>query len=119
MRQRQIARVRRGRLVRDDHQYRGRTGKVVCTPLGSLITSAGRLLLAMLERCITDASGTYLFCDTDSAAIVSTQRRQQVAMPDGTADYCAFAQGSRRNRAEIRKAQSVQSQTGSRLNSEG
>src|SRR5215469_11254567 len=91
MRQRQIARVRRGRLVRDDHQYRGGTGKVVCTPLGSLITSAGRLLLAMLERCITDASGTYLFCDTDSAAIVSTQRRQQVAMPDGTPPITALS----------------------------
>src|SRR5215471_14727334 len=91
MRQRQIARVRRGRLVRDDHQYRGRTGKVVCTPLGSLITSAGRLLLAMLERCITDASGTYLFCDTDSAAIVSTQRRQQIAMPDGAPPITALS----------------------------
>lgn len=51
--------------------------------LASLITSGGRLLLAMLEKCIADAGGTYLFCDTDSAAIVSTKDRQQVAMPDG------------------------------------
>ena len=51
--------------------------------IASLITSGGRLLLAMLEKCITDAGGTYLFCDTDSAAIVSTETRQQIAMPDG------------------------------------
>src|SRR6202035_1183910 len=39
--------------------------------IGSLITAGGRLLLGMLEQCITDAGGTYLFCDTDSAAIVA------------------------------------------------
>ena len=51
--------------------------------IGSLITSGGRLLLAMLEKCIADAGGTYLFCDTDSAAIVSSKHRQTIAMPDG------------------------------------
>lgn len=51
--------------------------------IGSLITSGGRLLLGMLERCIANNGGTYLFCDTDSAAIVSSRNRQQIAMPDG------------------------------------
>jgi hypothetical protein len=48
-------------------------GAWYCPPLASLITAAGRLLLAMLERCITDRDGTYLLCDTDSMAIVSSK----------------------------------------------
>ena len=48
-------------------------GKWFAPHIASLITSGGRLLLAMLERCIADAGGTYLFCDTDSAAIVSAE----------------------------------------------
>jgi hypothetical protein len=58
-------------------------GKWFAPHIASLITSGGRLLLAMLERCIADAGGTYLFCDTDSAAIVSAEDRQQIPMPDG------------------------------------
>jgi hypothetical protein len=58
-------------------------GKWFAPPIASLITSGGRLLLGMLEKCITDAGGTYLFCDTDSAAIVSAKTRQRIAMPDG------------------------------------
>jgi hypothetical protein len=59
-------------------------GKWFAPHVASLITSGGRLLLAMLERCIADAGGTYLFCDTDSAAIVSSEHGGPVAMPDGT-----------------------------------
>jgi hypothetical protein len=58
-------------------------GKWFAPHIASLITSGGRLLLAMLERCIADAGGTYLFCDTDSAAIVSSQHGGGVAMPGG------------------------------------
>jgi hypothetical protein len=58
-------------------------GKWFAPHIASLVTAGGRLLLAMLERCITDAGGTYLFCDTDSAAIVSTEHRQTIPMPDG------------------------------------
>lgn len=72
-------------------------GKWFAPHIASLITSGGRLLLAMLERCIADAGGTYLFCDTDSAAIVSMKDRHQIAMPDGaesiTALSCAEVQG--------------------------
>ncbi len=41
--------------------------------LGSLIAAGGRLMLAMLERCVADAKGRYLFCDTDSLCIISSR----------------------------------------------
>jgi hypothetical protein len=65
--------------------------------IGSLITSGGRLLLGMLERCIADAGGTFLFCDTDSAAIVSTAHGQRIAMPNGTKPITALS------RAEVQR----------------
>jgi hypothetical protein len=46
-----------------------------CFPLmAALTTSAARLMLALLERCVTDLGGHYAFCDTDSMAIVATRR---------------------------------------------
>jgi hypothetical protein len=42
-------------------------------PISALITAGGRLFLAMLERMVTDAGGTYLMCDTDSIAIVASE----------------------------------------------
>jgi hypothetical protein len=66
-------------------------GKWFAPHIGSLITAGGRLLLAMLEKCITEAGGTYLFCDTDSAAIVSTKHKQQIAMPDGAPPITALS----------------------------
>src|SRR5262249_31905435 len=57
-------------------------GKFFAPHIASPITAGGRLLLAMLEQCIKDAGGAYLFCDTDSAAIVSMKHRQKIAMPD-------------------------------------
>ena len=65
-------------------------GKWFAPHIASLITAGGRLLLAMLERCIADAGGTYLFCDTDSAAIVSMEHRQ-IAMPDGAEPITALS----------------------------
>lgn len=50
-------------------------------PLASLITSAGRLLLAMTEVCVEEKNGTYLFCDTDSLAIVSSKTGGKLAIP--------------------------------------
>jgi hypothetical protein len=66
-------------------------GKWFAPHNASLITSGGRLLLAMLERCIRDAGGTFLFCDTDSAAIVSAKHRQRIAMPDGAKPITALS----------------------------
>jgi hypothetical protein len=45
----------------------------------------------MLERCIADAGGTYLFCDTDSAAIVSAKHAQRIAMPDHAESITAIS----------------------------
>jgi hypothetical protein len=42
-------------------------------PVACSITAGARLMLAILERLITDAGGNYAFCDTDSMAIVATQ----------------------------------------------
>jgi len=60
-------------------------------PLASLITAAARLMLSLLERCVTDAGGAYAFCDTDSMAIVATETGGLLPcaggttrMPDGT-----------------------------------
>jgi hypothetical protein len=50
---------------------------------GALITSGGRLLLAMIERCVRDAGGTYLCCDTDALTIVANRDSGLVHMPDG------------------------------------
>lgn len=41
--------------------------------LASLITSGGRLLLAMLEKCITNVGGGHAWADTDALAIVSSR----------------------------------------------
>jgi hypothetical protein len=55
-----------------ESRYVEKTGPWYFPPIASLITSGGRLLLAMLERCIADAGGSYLFCDTDSMCIVAS-----------------------------------------------
>jgi hypothetical protein len=51
-------------------------------PIASLITGGAHLLLAMLERCITDRGGHYLFCDTDSMCIVASRNGGMVACPN-------------------------------------
>ena len=50
--------------------------------LATLITSAGRLLLAMLEAEVTRAGGTYLYCDTDCLAIVASKRAARCVPPE-------------------------------------
>jgi hypothetical protein len=48
-------------------------GKWYFPPLAALITAGGRLLLAMLERAVADAGGSYLLCDTDSMAVAASK----------------------------------------------
>ncbi len=48
-------------------------GRYSFPPIATLITSAARLMLGMLEKCVTDAGGTWAFCDTDSMAIVANE----------------------------------------------
>jgi hypothetical protein len=59
-------------------------GRWYFPPLAALITAGGRLLLAMLERCVTDAGGSYLFCDTDSLCIVASEDSALVGCPGGS-----------------------------------
>ena len=52
-------------------------------PVACSITAGARLMLALLERLVTDERGSYAFCDTDSMAIVAT--------PDGGPVACHTA----------------------------
>jgi hypothetical protein len=54
-------------------------------------TGDARLMLAMLERCVTHRQGSYVFSDTDSMAIVATESGGLIAcggghhpLPDGS-----------------------------------
>jgi hypothetical protein len=59
-------------------------GRWYFPPVAALITAGGRLLLAMLEKCVTDSGGSYLFCDTDSLCIVASKRCELVSCPGGS-----------------------------------
>jgi hypothetical protein len=59
------------------------TGEYCFPPLASLITGAARLMLALLEHCVTKAGGTYAMEDTDSMAIVATKHGELVPCPCG------------------------------------
>jgi len=62
----------------DKDQIVERQGQWYFPPLAALITAGGRLLLAMLERCVRGAGGAYLFSDTDSLCIVASRRGGRV-----------------------------------------
>lgn len=49
-------------------------GQYCFPPMAALITGAARLMLALLERSVTDIGGTYAMEDTDSMAIVATEK---------------------------------------------
>jgi hypothetical protein len=49
-------------------------GRYAFPPLAAVITGAARLLLAMLEREVTNRGGSWAFADTDSMAIVATKQ---------------------------------------------
>jgi hypothetical protein len=53
-------------------------------PVACSITAGARLMLAILERLVSDAGGSYAFCDTDSLAIIATPKGGP--MPCQTAD---------------------------------
>jgi hypothetical protein len=48
-------------------------GEYCFPPIAACITGAARLMLALLEHTVEAAGGTWMFCDTDSMAIVATQ----------------------------------------------
>jgi hypothetical protein len=58
-------------------------GEYCFPPLASLITGAARLMLAMVEDCVSALGGTHAMEDTDSMAIVATKRGGMLACPGG------------------------------------
>jgi hypothetical protein len=58
-------------------------GEDTFPPLGALISGASRLMLAILERLVTDARGSFAFCDTDSMSIVATDQGGLIPCPGG------------------------------------
>ena len=58
-------------------------GEFWFAPLGSLITSGARLMLALLDHCISKFHGTHVMEDTDSKAIVASEHGGFVPCPGG------------------------------------
>jgi hypothetical protein len=58
-------------------------GRWYFPPVAALITAGGRLLLTMLEKCVTAMGGNYLFCDTDSLCIVASKHGDIIPCPGG------------------------------------
>ena len=48
-------------------------GEFSFPPMAACITGGARLMLALLERLVTQEGGSYAFCDTDSMAIVASK----------------------------------------------
>ena len=59
-------------------------GKYCFPPLAALITGGARLMLALLEKSVSELGGTYAMEDTDSMAIVATKRGGLVSCPGGS-----------------------------------
>lgn len=58
-------------------------GEYCFPPMASLITGAARLMLSLLEHSVTSLGGTYAMEDTDSMAIVATEKGGVVRCPGG------------------------------------
>jgi hypothetical protein len=58
-------------------------GEFWFAPLASLITGGARLMLALLDHCVSELHGTYVMEDTDSMAIVATEHGEFVPCPGG------------------------------------
>ncbi len=55
-------------------------------PVAASITAGAHLMLALLERLVRDAGGSYAYCDTDCMAIVATEKGSwlECPTPDGS-----------------------------------
>jgi hypothetical protein len=58
-------------------------GEFWFAPLGSLITAGARLMLALLDHCISAVRATYVMEDTDSMAVVATEHGGLIPCPGG------------------------------------
>jgi hypothetical protein len=57
-------------------------GEYFFSPMASLITGGARLMLGLLEYCVSELGGTYAMEDTDSMAIVATESGGLVSCPN-------------------------------------
>jgi hypothetical protein len=69
-----------------------RVGEFCFPPLASLITGAARLMLALLECCLRKVGGTYAMEDTDSMAIVASERGGEIPCPGGRVSALSWEQ---------------------------
>jgi hypothetical protein len=58
-------------------------GKYCFPIIAALIPAAARLMLALLERTVTEYGGHFALCDTDSMAIVATEHGGIIECPGG------------------------------------
>ena len=66
-------------------------GEFYFPPIAALITGGAHLLLAMIERCITDKGGHFLFMDTDSACVCASRVGGRVQCPGEPDDINALS----------------------------
>lgn len=59
-------------------------GPWTCLPIAASVTAGSRLLLALLDRMVTDLGGLVLYRDTDSSIILATPEGAKVELPDGS-----------------------------------
>src|SRR5712692_10014754 len=57
-------------------------GEYFFSPMAALITSGARLLLGLLEHCVSELGGTYAMEDTDSMANVATKHGSLIPCPN-------------------------------------
>jgi DNA modification methylase len=65
-----------------------------CNPLiAPFITSAAWLILGMMERFLSDRGSTFAFCDTDSMAVVGSDRTVALEMVERFKALCPYSFG--------------------------
>lgn len=92
-------------------------GEYCFPPLAALITGAARVMLALLEHCVSELGGTYAMEDTDSMAIVATEHGGLVPCPNNLNEHATVNALSWTEVETIRQrvcgAQSIQPRFGS------
>jgi hypothetical protein len=73
----------RGRQFRTKVAAPEEPGDFCFPPLAALITSAARLMLALLECSVAERGGSYVGCDTDSMTVVASEKGGLIACQGG------------------------------------
>ena len=61
-----------------------RPGPWTCLPIAASVTAGARLLLAVLERLVSDRGGIVAYRDTDSSLLPATPEGGELALPNGS-----------------------------------